>query len=92
MDLYDYNTIKRILTRHGFTFSKALGQNFLIDPSVCPRMAAALEADDHTGVLEIGPGIGVLTKELSAVCGRVAARGAGPSPAGCAGRDPGRLL
>ena len=73
MDLYDYNTIKRILTRHGFTFSKALGQNFLIDPSVCPRMAAALEADDRTGVLEIGPGIGVLTKELSAVCGRVAA-------------------
>lgn len=73
MDLYDYNTIKRILTRHGFTFSKALGQNFLIDPSVCPRMTAALEADDRTGVLEIGPGIGVLTKELSAVCGRVAA-------------------
>lgn len=73
MDLYDYNTIKRILTRHGFTFSKALGQNFLIDPSVCPRMAAALKADDRTGVLEIGPGIGVLTKELSAVCGRVAA-------------------
>lgn len=73
MDLYDYNTIKKILTRHGFTFSKALGQNFLIDPSVCPRMAAALEADDRTGVLEIGPGIGVLTKELSAVCGRVAA-------------------
>lgn len=73
MNLYDYNTIKRILTRHGFTFSKALGQNFLIDPTVCPRMAAALEADDRTGVLEIGPGIGVLTKELSAVCGRVAA-------------------
>lgn len=73
MDLYDYNTIKRILTRHGFTFSKALGQNFLIDPTVCPRMAAALEADTQTGVLEIGPGIGVLTKELSAVCGRVAA-------------------
>lgn len=73
MDLYDYNTIKRILTRHGFTFSKALGQNFLIDPSVCPRMAAALEADNRTGVLEIGPGIGVLTKELSAVCGQVAA-------------------
>lgn len=73
MDLYDYNTIKRILTRHGFTFSKALGQNFLIDPTVCPRMAAALEADANTGVLEVGPGIGVLTKELSAVCGQVAA-------------------
>ena len=54
MDLYDYNTIKRILTRHGFTFSKALGQNFLIDPSVSPRMAAALEADDRTGALRSG--------------------------------------
>ena len=73
MDLYDYNTIKRILTRHGFTFSKALGQNFLIDPSVCPRMAAALEADDHTGVLEIGPGIGPLTVQLARRAGQVAA-------------------
>ena len=71
MDLYDYNTIKRILTRHGFTFSKALGQNFLIDPSVCPRMAAALEADDRTGVLEIGPGIGPLTQELAKRAGKV---------------------
>ena len=72
MDLYDYNTIKRILTRHGFTFSKALGQNFLIDPSVCPRMAAALEADDRTGVLEIGPGIGTMSDQLG---GRLAADG-----------------
>ena len=47
MDLYDYNTIKRILTRHGFTFSKALGQNFLIDPSVCPRMAAVQKKHDR---------------------------------------------
>ena len=73
MDLYDYNTIKRILTRHGFTFSKALGQNFLIDPSVCPRMAAALEADDHTGVLEIGPGIGTMTQYLAERAGSVVA-------------------
>lgn len=71
MDLYDYNTINRILTRHGFTFSKELGQNFLIDSSVCPRMADSLHADENTGVLEIGPGIGVLTKELSRVCGKV---------------------
>jgi 16S rRNA (adenine1518-N6/adenine1519-N6)-dimethyltransferase len=60
-----------VLSKHGFTFSKALGQNFLIDPDVCPAMAAALNADDETGVLEIGPGIGVLTKELCAVAGRV---------------------
>ena len=71
MNLYDYNTINRVLSKHGFTFSKALGQNFLIDPDVCPAMAAALNADDETGVLEIGPGIGVLTKELCAVAGRV---------------------
>ena len=73
MDLYDYNTVKRILLRHGFTFSKALGQNFLINPDVCPAMAASLNADSQTGVLEVGPGIGVLTKELCTVAGKVAA-------------------
>lgn len=71
MNLYDYNTINKILSSHGFTFSKALGQNFLIDSSVCPRMAESLGADEKTGVIEVGPGIGVLTKELSKVCGRV---------------------
>ncbi len=71
MNLYDYNTINKVLSKHGFTFSKALGQNFLINPGVCPAMAAALNADEKTGVLEIGPGIGVLTKELCAVAGRV---------------------
>lgn len=71
MNLYDYNTINKVLSKHGFTFSKALGQNFLINPEVCPAMAAALNADEKTGVLEIGPGIGVLTKELCAVAGRV---------------------
>ena len=71
MNLYDINTVKRILMKHGFTFSKALGQNFIIDPEVCPAMADALCADEKTGVLEIGPGIGVLTKELCKVCGKV---------------------
>lgn len=71
MDLYDYNTVKRILAKHGFNFSKALGQNFLINPDVCPRMAESLCADKNTGVLEIGPGIGVLTKELCKTAGRV---------------------
>ncbi len=46
MNLYDYNTVNRILTSHGFTFSKALGQNFIIDPEVCPAMADALCADE----------------------------------------------
>ena len=71
MDLYDLNTVKRILSRHGFTFSKALGQNFLIDSDVCPHMAQELNADKDTGVIEVGPGIGVLTKELCAVSGKV---------------------
>lgn len=71
MNLYDYNTVKRILSKHGFTFSKALGQNFLINPDVCPQMADSLYADEKTGVLEVGPGIGVLTKELCSVAGKV---------------------
>ncbi len=66
--LTDISTIRDVLSRHGFTFSKALGQNFLINPSVCPRMAEAAigdrRQDTPCGVLEIGPGIGVLTKEL----------------------------
>lgn len=71
MDLYDISTVKKILSRHGFTFSKALGQNFLINSEVCPAMAESLNADESTGVLEVGPGIGVLTKELCRVAGRV---------------------
>ncbi len=73
MNLYDYNTIKRVLAKHGFTFSKALGQNFLIDADVCPQMADSLNADENTGVIEVGPGIGVLTKELCRVAGKVVA-------------------
>ena len=58
------STVREILSRHGFTFSKALGQNFLINPSVCPRMAEAAVNGENVGVIEIGPGIGVLTHEL----------------------------
>ena len=65
MELTDINYIKRLLGRHGFTFSKALGQNFLIDPTVCPRMAEMCGAGPDDGVIEIGPGIGVLTVELA---------------------------
>ena len=73
MQLTDAAAVRELLARHGFTFSKAMGQNFLINPTVCPRMAAACGADADTGVLEIGPGIGVLTRELSARAGKVVA-------------------
>lgn len=71
--LSDISTIKDILSRHGFTFSKALGQNFLINPSVCPRMAELSGADKGVGVIEVGPGIGVLTDELCALADKVVA-------------------
>lgn len=73
MDLSNINTIRAILSRHGFTFSKKLGQNFLINPTVCPRMAEACGAGAGTGVLEVGPGIGVLTTELAARAEKVCA-------------------
>ena len=63
--LSDIATIRRLLARHAFQFSKAMGQNFLINPTVCPRMAEACGTDKGSGVLEIGPGIGVLTVELA---------------------------
>ena len=72
-NLTDIGTVKALLARHGFHFSKKLGQNFLINPSVCPRMAEACGADAGTGVLEIGPGIGVLTRELARRAARVTA-------------------
>ena len=64
-ELSDISVIKDVLSRHGFSFSKALGQNFLINPTVCPKMAEECGADENTGVIEIGAGIGVLTKELA---------------------------
>ena len=72
MNLSDINTVKKILSENGFSFKKSLGQNFLIDSSVCPAMAESA-ADGNTGVLEIGPGIGVLTVECAAVAKRVVA-------------------
>lgn len=63
-DLSDERTVRAVLSRHGFSFSKALGQNFLIDPTVCPEMARAATREGADCVLEIGPGIGVLTASL----------------------------
>ena len=64
LDLCSPAVIRDIQARYGFSFSKALGQNFLINPTVCPRMAQACGGEEG-GVLEIGPGIGVLTAQLA---------------------------
>ena len=71
MDLCDLNTIRDLLGRHGFHFSKSMGQNFLIDPQIPYDIAAASQADEHCGVLEIGPGIGPLTSQLAQRAGKV---------------------
>ena len=63
-ELSDAGTIKNILEKHGFSFSKSLGQNFLINPAVCPAMADEAVLSDGDGIIEIGAGIGVLTAEL----------------------------
>ena len=73
MNVCDINEIKGLLARHGFRFSKSMGQNFLIQDWVPRDIAAASGADERCGVLEIGPGIGPLTRALSARAGKVAA-------------------
>ena len=65
MDLCNINEIKSLLARHGFRFSKSMGQNFLIADWVPREIAKASGAHPDTGVLEIGPGIGCLTRELA---------------------------
>ena len=71
MDLCNVNDIKALLGRHGFRFSKSMGQNFLIEDHVPRDIAAASGADKDCGVLEIGPGIGPLTVRLAERAGRV---------------------
>ena len=71
MNLCDELTIRMLLERHGFHFSKSMGQNFLIDPQIPADIAAASQADKTCGVLEIGPGIGPLTSELAQRAGKV---------------------
>ena len=71
--LTDIGVVKEILTRHNFTFSKALGQNFLVNPSVCPRIAEMGGAAPGVGVIEVGTGIGVLTAELAKRADKVVA-------------------
>lgn len=65
MELTNINDIKQLLHRHGFRFSKSLGQNFLVASWVPEDIADSADIDGGTGVLEIGPGIGCLTEQLS---------------------------
>ncbi len=64
-NLSNISVIRDVLSRHGFSFSKGLGQNFLINPTVCPRMAELGNAQPGWGMIEIGAGVGVLTAELA---------------------------
>lgn len=64
-NLSNISVIRDVLSRHGFSFSKGLGQNFLINPTVCPRMAEMGNAKPGWGIIEIGAGVGVLTAELA---------------------------
>ena len=71
MDLCDRREIQALLERHVFHFSKAMGQNFLIESWVPRDIADSCGADEGTGVLEIGPGIGPLTQQLARRAGKV---------------------
>lgn len=73
MDLCDIREIKALLAHHGFHFSKSMGQNFLIASWVPQDIADAAGLDKSCAVLEIGPGIGSLTRQLSLRAGKVAA-------------------
>ena len=71
VNVCDIQVMKPLLGAHGFHFSKSMGQNFLTAAWVPSDIADASGADAHTGVLEVGPGIGVLTYELSQVSKKV---------------------
>ena len=64
INVCDINIMKPLLSQHGFHFSKAKGQNFLIAPWVPQSIAQEAGVDETAGVLEIGPGIGPLTQQL----------------------------
>lgn len=73
MELTNIGVIKELFERHGFSFTKSLGQNFLINPAVCPKIAELGGAKPGVCALEIGTGVGVLTKELAMRCDKVIA-------------------
>ena len=73
MDLCDRNTIQSLLSRHGFRFSKSMGQNFLIQGWVPDGLVEGAGVSRENGVLEVGPGIGPLTVRLARAAAKVVA-------------------
>ena len=73
VNVCDIQVMKPLLAEHGFHFSKAKGQKFLIAPWVPESIARESGVDETVGVLEIGPGIGPLTQQLSLLAGKVCA-------------------
>lgn len=73
MQLTNIGVIKDLFQRHGFSFTKSLGQNFLINPTVCPKIAELGGCKSGVCALEIGTGVGVLTQELAKRCDKVVA-------------------
>lgn len=73
MQLTNIGTIKELFERHGFSFTKSLGQNFLINPAVCPKIAEMGGCNSNVMAVEIGTGVGVLTRELAQRCAKVVA-------------------
>ena len=71
--LTDVSTIRALCARYDFSLSKGFGQNFIVNPGVCPKIVEAAGIDKSWGVLEVGPGIGVLTRELAQRAGKVVA-------------------
>jgi len=71
MDLFDIKEVRELLDRHGFSFKKSLGQNFITKRWIPERIVSASGIDDRHGVFEIGPGIGTLTRSLCESAGRV---------------------
>ena len=65
MRIADYNVTRAILKRHGFTFKKSFGQNFLTDTNILQKIVTTAEIDKNVNVIEIGPGIGALTEFLA---------------------------
>lgn len=65
MELTNIKTVRDVMERHGVHFTKSLGQNFIINPSICPKIAQLGGVEPDTRVLEIGAGVGVLTSELA---------------------------
>ncbi|MBR5381280.1 MAG: 16S rRNA (adenine(1518)-N(6)/adenine(1519)-N(6))-dimethyltransferase RsmA [Oscillospiraceae bacterium] len=72
-DLCDIGVIRGLLEESGFRFSKSMGQNFLVDRTVPERIAEESRADKGSFVLEVGPGVGCLTRELAVLAGKVVA-------------------